>query len=105
MILSLVLGIILGAISVIFVLQNVTIVTVAFLSWQFTGSLTIVCGILMTLLLLLPGLLRDYFYLSAIRKRVRELENDLANTKQALANALPRTGDATIVTEQRIISS
>jgi|GEM_PF-1407930 putative membrane protein len=111
MILSLILGVLLGAVAVIFILQNVAVVTVTFLSWQITGSLAvvlllaIVCGIVITLLMLLPSLIRDYFYLSAIKKRERELQNDLANTKQSLAKAVSRSADTTVVTEQRVISS
>ena len=103
------LGILLGVVSVIFVLQNITVVTVTFLSWQMTGSLAIVlmlaivCGIVMTLLLLLPSLVRDYFYLSAIKKRSRELENELVNTKHSLAEAISRPG-SNALNEQKLAS-
>jgi len=41
-ILSLIVGIILGAITVVFALQNVVPITVVFLSWQINGSLALI---------------------------------------------------------------
>lgn len=105
MIFFLILGVLLGAVSVIFILQNVTLVTVMFLDWQITGSLAlvlllaIVCGILMTLLVLLPSLIRDEFYLSAVKRHKKEVEDELANTKQALAEAAARSRTADTVSE------
>ncbi len=97
MIFFLILGIILGAISVVFLLQNITVVTVAFLTWQIQGSLAVVlflailCGAIMALLFLLPSFISDALYLSAIKKRKKELEDELADTKHALENATSHT--------------
>lgn len=91
MIISLILGVILGAISVIFISQNITIVTVSFLTWQMEGSLalvlllTLLCGIIITLLLILPSLIKDTFYLSALKKEKKGLEDELTKTKNELA--------------------
>jgi uncharacterized integral membrane protein len=91
MILSLILGVILGAVSVIFITQNVTIVTVTFLTWQIEGSLalvlllTLLCGIVITLLLILPSLIKDTFYVSALKKEKKVLEDELTKTKGELA--------------------
>ena|ERR1700722_18666880 len=96
MIISLVLGILLGGVSVIFVLQNTAVVTVMFLNWQVTGSLALIllvvlfCGIVMTLLVLLPSVIRDDMYLSLIKRQRKEVEDELATTKKALADALLR---------------
>ena len=84
-----VIGVILGALSVIFVLQNVAIITVTFFSWQITGSLalilfsTLVSGIVITLLILLPGLIQDEIYLSVIKKQKKEVEEEFARYKTA----------------------
>jgi uncharacterized integral membrane protein len=91
MIISLILGVILGAVLVIFVLQNVVVVTVSFLTWQITGSLalvllaTIVSGVVITLLVLLPGLIKNDFSLAALKKRQKQLEDELGNARHALS--------------------
>lgn len=93
MIFSLILGAILGAISVIFILENTSLVTITFLSWQFDGSLalvlllTMLSGVVITLLLLLPSFIRDTFYLSTIQKQKREADDELAEARLKLANA------------------
>ena len=100
MIISLILGVLLGAALVAFVLQNVAIVTVSFMTWQITGSLalvllaSIISGVVVTLLIILPGLIRDDFYLAAVKKQKKEVEDELANTKLALADANARTTSA-----------
>jgi len=84
-------GIILGAVSVIFLLQNVAMVTVSFMTWQISASLAIVlfgallCGIIIMSLVLIPSLIRDGAYLSSIKRQKRELENELAQLKAAAA--------------------
>ena len=87
MLFSFVIGIVLGAIAVIFAFQNVAVVTVSFFAWQLTGSLAIVilgtllCGIVLTLLFLLPSVIRDEMYMSAIKRQKREAEDELARYK------------------------
>lgn len=108
MVFSLIIGILLGALSVLFVIQNIGVVTITFLDWQMTGSLAlvlllaIVCGIVMTLLVLLPSLIRGDFYLSTIKRQKKELEDELASTKKTLATALTRPThvDAIVVEKQ-----
>lgn len=108
MVFSLIIGILLGALSVLFVIQNISVVTVTFLDWQMTGSLAlvlllaIICGIVMTLLVLLPSLIRGDFYLSSIKKEKKRLEDELANTKKTLANvAMHPTHVETVVVEKK----
>ena len=97
MIISLILGVVLGAVLVIFVLQNVAIVTVSFMTWQLTGSLalvllaTIISGIVITLLILLPSLIKDDFKLAALKRQRKDLEDELARTRAALADVNART--------------
>lgn len=101
MIIFLILGAILGALLVIFVLQNVTVVTVTFLTWHITGSLalvllaSIVSGVVITLLVLLPGLIRDDFKVSALRRQMRDTEDQLAKTKATLLEARTVQASAT----------
>ena len=100
-------GAILGALSVIFILENTSIVTVTFLSWQFEGSLalilmlTLICGIIITLLLLLPSYIRDTFYLSALEKHKNGIDGELVETRRKLADVMgdiPRS--AVIIVEK-----
>ena len=95
MVFSLLIGIILGALSVIFALQNVAVITVTFLAWQITGPLaiillaTLISGVVITLLVLLPNLLKDDMYLTVLKQQKKELEDELAKHKQASAAPLP----------------
>lgn len=93
MIIFLILGALLGIFSLAFVLQNITPVTVTFLSMQFEGSLAFVLflafgsGVLMTLLFLLPSFIRDEWRFSRLRKQNRTLEAEQAQLrKEAWAN-------------------
>ncbi|OGC86915.1 hypothetical protein A2949_01390 [Candidatus Adlerbacteria bacterium RIFCSPLOWO2_01_FULL_54_21b] len=106
MIFSLILGILLGVVSVIFVLQNISVVTVTFLDWQIAGSLAlvlllaIICGIVMTLLVLLPSLIRGDFYLSTLKRQKKDVEDELASTKCALQAASPSMRGETVIAEK-----
>ena|SRR3989344_6565019 len=88
MVIFLILGVLVGAISVVFVLQNITPVTVSFFTWHMDGSLAVILflafasGVLMTLLFLLPSFIRDEWRYSRLRKRTRSLEDELAQAKQ-----------------------
>lgn len=106
MLLSLIIGVLLGAVSVAFIAENTSIVTVTFLSWQFDGSLalvlmmTLITGVVITLLFLLPTFIRDMFYLSAVEKQKRVVEDELLQTKQKLAEvATGPHGSGAIVVE------
>jgi putative membrane protein len=109
MILSLILGVLLGAVSVIFIAQNTILVTISFLGWQFEGSLalvlflTIICGIIITLLLILPSLIRDAFYLSTLKKQKKDVDDELLKTKVALADISSRLQNSGVtITETTI---
>jgi lipopolysaccharide assembly protein A len=87
MLLSLIIGIILGAIAVVFAFQNVAVVTVSFFAWHVSASLAIIilgsilCGIVLTLLVLLPSVIRDEIYVASIKRQKRETENELARVR------------------------
>ena len=89
MIFSLVVGILLGALSVIFALQNVAMVTITFMAWNVTAPLALVLlgsmlsGVIITLLVSLPSLIRDDMYVSVLRKQKKELEEELARYRIA----------------------
>lgn len=97
MIIFLILGVGLGILSVLFVLQNVTPVTVSFFTWQIDGSLAVMLflamlsGIFITLLLLFPSFIRDAYRLSRLNKKARVLEDEVAQHKAALQSVPPQT--------------
>jgi uncharacterized integral membrane protein len=84
MLFLLILGIILGAVSVVFALQNVTVVTVSFFSWQATAPLafillgTILSAVMVTLLVLLPSLIQEAMYVKTLRQQKREVEDEFS---------------------------
>lgn len=88
MILSLVLGIILGAMLVVFALQNVAVVTLTFFAWQFQGSLALVVilaaalGVFVALLVVLPESISSYFNYRRLRKTNARLEEDLIRQRE-----------------------
>lgn len=109
--LFLILGIVLGIIAVLFVLQNTGLVTVVFASWQLEGSLalililTLITGIVVTLLVLLPSFIEDALALSAARKTLRTLEKELEAAKVAVAEAEKKSlqAETLVVTDSTTI--
>jgi len=97
MIFFLLVGAILGALSVIFVLQNIVPITVTFLSWQIEGSLAVVLflammsGVFVALLLILPGLIRDEFRYSKLRQEKKEVEDELTTTRKVINEVAANT--------------
>jgi len=88
MILLFIVGLLLGAVSVMFALQNVSVVTVTFFQWSFDGSLAVVLllaitsGILICLLLVLPGSIGTTFKFRRMRKEYSRLEEELRKQKE-----------------------
>src|SRR3990167_5217455 len=88
MVFPLIIGILLGAVSVIFALQNVTVVTLAFFTWKFEGSLalilllSIVTGIVVSLLIVLPESVKNYFKYKRLKKANERLEEELKKQKE-----------------------
>lgn len=88
MFIFLALGALIGALSVVFFLQNTLPVTVMFLNWQIEGLLGIILalafagGVMMTALFSIPSLLSDWILTSQLRSRIKQLENDLADAKK-----------------------
>ncbi len=109
MLFLLILGIILGATSVMFALQNVTVVTVSFFAWQVTAPLalillsTILSSVIVTLLMLLPSLIQEAMYVKTLKLQKREVEDEFSAYRagqpvppeSAAAHALSRTGVTT----------
>lgn len=83
MILSLILGFLLGAATLLFALQNTSVVALSFLGWGFESSLALVtliffaAGILVSLLVSIPSALKDSFRIMGLKKENRELREEL----------------------------
>lgn len=88
MIILFVIGLLLGAVAVIFALQNIDIITVTFFSWHLTGSLALILllaitsGVLIAILLLLPEFVNNYFRYKNLKKEKEGLEEELRKQKE-----------------------
>jgi uncharacterized integral membrane protein len=96
MIFFLILGAVLGAVTILFILQNVATVTVSFFAYHLTGSLALILflamfsGIVITILMLLPGFVSDEFSVARLKKQNQDLEDELIATKKTLADIASR---------------
>ncbi len=88
MILFLILGILLGAAAVLFALQNVTVITVSFFAWHLQGSLALILlvsigvGMIISLLIILPESISNYFNFRRLKKENANLEEALRKQKE-----------------------
>jgi lipopolysaccharide assembly protein A len=84
MIIFLIVGLLVGAAGVVFAMQNLESVTVAFFTWQIEGSLALiliismVAGALVSSLLYFSERVKKSFQISNLKNRVNELEEKLA---------------------------
>lgn len=98
-------GLILGAVAVIFALQNLEVITVTFLAWQLDGSLAVILilavttGVLIGVLVSLPGAIRSSFQISSLRKQNIGLKEQLFNDEKALQDRNNR-----VVQEKEIVA-
>lgn len=89
MILSLILGFLLGAAALLFALQNTAVVAVSFLGYQFESSLalliliTFAAGVLVSLLVSIPSAMKDSFRIMGLKKENRKLAETLASQQAA----------------------
>lgn len=96
-----ILGIFLGVLAVIFVTQNIAVITVTFFAWNLTGSLAVILilailvGILITLLMILPQSIDTFFKYRRFAKEIKKLEEELRRQKEltVFAKKTPPTAD------------
>ena len=113
MIILFILGLLLGAFSVIFALQNVAMITVSFFSWQLTGSLALILllamttGILITILILLPEFISNYFKYKNLQKENIALGEALRKQKEltVFAKNIPPTDEEIAKIEKRAVEN
>ena len=81
--LQLIVAIIVAILAVVFALQNAVPITVSFLTWRFESSLalvlliTLALGIIMSLLVSVPSMIKRKRMISGQKKKSRELESSL----------------------------
>ena len=81
--LQLIVAIIVAILAVVFALQNAVPITVSFLTWRFESSLalvlliTLALGILMSLLVSVPSMIKRRKIISNQKKKIQVLESSL----------------------------
>ncbi len=94
----LIIGLLVGGVAVIFILQNVIPVTVHFFNWELQGSLALVLvlsiltGAVLSALSCLPDMINNYFEINNLKRRVKELEEQTDNYKKSIDDLSRRTG-------------
>jgi uncharacterized integral membrane protein len=87
----LIFALVIAVIAVIFALQNTITVTISFLAWKVTGSLSLVLlitlaiGAVVGLLVLAPSTIKHSFAASGHLKRIGALEKELDEHKAKVA--------------------
>jgi uncharacterized integral membrane protein len=80
-------ALIIALVAVIFALQNTMTITISFLVWKITGSLSLVLlvtlaiGVVIGLLVLAPSAIKNSLAVSSHKKRVGSLEKELDEHK------------------------
>lgn len=88
----LIVALLIAVIAVIFALQNTMTVTISFLAWEITGSLSLVLlitlaiGAVIGLLVLTPSAIKHTITLSNNRKRIGALEKQVEEQKVRIAD-------------------
>ncbi|MCH8339659.1 MAG: LapA family protein, partial [Chloroflexi bacterium] len=91
---------ILALLVTVFTVQNNQSIPISFLLWSIQGSLalvlmtTLVFGILIGLLLMAPGSIRNRLQVSSLQRTVRELEQDKSTSAVAVSLESDQTEEA-----------
>lgn len=92
MFLLLILGLLIGALLVIFALQNIVAVSVTFLIWQIDGSLALIlilallAGFLMSVFLSIPEIVKTRAEFAELNKRNKQLEDENKRLQNVLSH-------------------
>ena len=84
MLLTLILGLLIGATAVVFAFQNIFQVTVTFMTWELTSSLAVIIilalltGALISTLMTLPGAIKNSFIISKLKRENGKLKEAVA---------------------------
>jgi uncharacterized integral membrane protein len=86
---QLIVAIIVAILAVVFALQNAVPITVSFLTWRFESSLalvlliTVALGVIMSLLVSVPSMIKRRKIISNQKKKIRELESSLQKESES----------------------
>jgi putative membrane protein len=87
----LLIALLIALIAVIFALQNTQVVSINFLAWTFQSSIalemiiTLIAGVLVGILAMLPGSIRSQLQISSKKKEKASLEASLSQAQQQVA--------------------
>ena len=87
--LQLIMAIIVAILAVVFALQNAISIAVSFLTWKFESSLalvlliTLALGIIMSLLVSVPSMIKRRKIISSQKKKIQELESSLQRESES----------------------
>jgi uncharacterized integral membrane protein len=87
----LIFALLIAVVAVVFALQNTMTVTISFIAWKVTGSLSLVLlitlaiGAVIGLLVLAPSAIKNSLAVSGHRKRIGSLEKELDEHKARVA--------------------
>jgi lipopolysaccharide assembly protein A len=105
MILFMIIGVVLGIVSVIFALQNTALITVTFLAWELKDKplaivllLALLSGIIVSLLMLIPELIRSRFNLRSAKKELEDMKAKLSSYKALVGSANKQSAERTVNT-------
>ncbi len=93
-------ALILALLVTVFTVQNNQSIPISFLLWSIQGSLalvlmtTLVFGILIGILLMAPGSIRNRLQVSSLQRTVRELEQDKSTSAVAVSLESDQTEEA-----------
>jgi len=91
MLLFLITALIIAILAVVFALQNADIILVTFLIWKFEGSLALILlltfatGVIVSLLILLPRIIKRSLIALNQKKRIKELEIKLEEKREVVS--------------------
>jgi uncharacterized integral membrane protein len=84
----LVFALLISLVAVVFAVQNTTMVTISFLMWDLNNSLavvillTVVTGVLISILASLPSWIKNRVYMMNLRKKNKDLETKLSKQEE-----------------------
>lgn len=96
MLLTLIIGFVLGVAALLFITENTAVVALTFLHWQFQSSiamlvlLAILVGVALTLLMFLPSVVSDAFHMRKLRKNNEALAREADAQRQSAHDAHAR---------------
>lgn len=93
MLFFLVLGLLIGAVTVVFALQNVMTIGVTFLVWQVNGSLALIlllavlAGVMICALVSIPEMINSHIRFNELKKKNKLLEDENFTYRKVAENA------------------